>query len=388
MAVSLFIGPQGLVFKRAPGPKHPAFEALCRRDPGVLFGLLVGRDYFKVESFLAEDPPDPADLGQAFCIVHPLISGGVLRQVIPNQGLSEAIVVDGKGNLLFKEPIELITTPSTREPEYLQLTSQFHKTAAKPLAVFTQVFNEGPMLKAWETYYSRYLDIADLYVIDDGSSDGSVQALRRGTQVIRLPRGQFDSWGMSNYCSQFQRFLLSKYEWVVHVDCDELLVAKDEFGSSAFMARLEPDQIYKPDEALLVVHNTLTQESAFDFDLRQPFASQRSVWGQEIRAFLKPLLGSRPTTWGPGFHYCLEESETLNDFWLIHLKYVDVERLSYRYREWSALSSSGLTDEFYPHVKELREAPQGESLNLAKDELKKMMPTSLFELPDWVSQQL
>lgn len=386
MAVTLTIGPQGLVFKRLQGPKHPAFEALCRQDPGVLFGLLVGQNYFKVESFMVESPPDPADLGQAFRIVHPVITTGVLRQLLPNPTQAEAIVVDQNSNLLFKEPIELLLPEHLQRPDYLALTREFHKTSTRPMALFTQVFNEGPMLQLWETYYSQFLDFCDLYVIDDGSTDGSVQTLRRGTRVIHLPRGEFDSWGMSNYCSQFQRFLLSKYQWVVHVDCDELLIAKDGFGSKSFMARLQPGQIYMADEALLAVPQE--SDAPFDFTLRTPISRQRTLWGPETRAFLKPVLADQPSTWGPGFHYCLEPSVPLPDFWLIHLKYVDVERLSYRYREWSVLESSNLTDGFYPHVKELRQLPSDQSLAEAAEEIKRMTPAAPFALPDWFFKQI
>jgi hypothetical protein len=397
VAVSLFIGPQGLVFKRAPGPKHPAFEALCRRDPGVLFGLLVGRDYFKVESFLAEDPPDPADLGQAFCIVHPVITGGLIRQVTENPTQTNAIVVDAQGALLFSEPLQVFLPNHAGHAnpigpaqtlDFLQITRHLHGQKARPLAVFTNVYNEGPMLQAWETHYSKYLDQLDLYVVDDGSTDGSINLLNRSTQVVRLPKGQFDLWTMSNFCSYFQRFLLTKYQWVVHVDCDELLIAKDGFGSKDFLNRLQPNTIYQCDEALLVVQEH-DKESEFDFGFKTPLTQQRSRFGLEIRGFLKPVLADVPVTWGPGYHFCIEPAQFLEDFWLIHLKYVDFNRLCYRHQHWAAMASSSLTDAYYWHVKELRESKAVGEIEMAVEkDIQHVWPETPFELPDWVRQEI
>ena len=393
MAVTLTIGPQGLVFKRLQGPKHPAFEALCRQDPGVLFGLLVGRDYFKVESFLVQDPPDPADHGQAFRLVHPVITGGLIRQVSESPTNTHAIVVDTQGQLLFSEPLQVFlanaSEPLSQPPlDYIQVTRHLHGHKAKPLAVFTNVYNEGLMLRAWEVHYSQYLDHLDLYVIDDGSTDGSIQLLNRNTQVVRLPKGEFDNWGLSNFCSYFQRFLLSKYQWVVHVDCDELLIAKDGFGSQAFLSRLQPNNIFKCDEALLVVPER-DHEKPFDFNLRTPLTQQRQRFGPEIRGFLKPVLADIPVTWGPGYHYCIEPCQDLQDFWLIHLKYVDFDRLLYRHQHWGTMASSSLTDAYYWHVKDLRESKAAGDIEKAvEQDIQHVWPDTPFELPSWVREQI
>ena len=64
-------------------------------------------------------------------------------------------------------------------------------------------------------------------MIDHGSTPPAVEVLSPGTQCIRLPRGLTDPANTARFCNHFQRFLLTQYRWVIHVDVDELLVPED-----------------------------------------------------------------------------------------------------------------------------------------------------------------
>jgi len=389
--IALHIGNQGLLFVREPGTSNSqnAFQLACQNAPGFNIGVMAGgNEYSRIEPQFILPLPDAFSAQSGFRVVHPVMTAGLLARLGSQTGPLELIVFSDALELLERVVISIKLPQPSPQVDLLALTRHLHRNPAGRLAVFTNVFNEGPMLQAWEAHYSKVLDLIDLYVIDDGSTDGSLGLLSRDTRVIHIPKGEFDGWGMANFCSAFQRFLLTKYEWVCHVDCDELLIAKDGFGSDSFLARLTPNRILQADEALLVVQDEAASEVRFDFSLRRSITEQRSRFGPEIRGFLKPVLADIPVTWGPGYHYCLEQSEPLSDFWLIHLKYVDFHRLCYRYHQWSVMASSSLTDSYYWHVKELREADQSKVGEEVRKELDKIWPQQPFALPDWVRQQL
>jgi hypothetical protein len=52
------------------------------------------------------------------------------------------------------------------------------------------------------------------------------------------------------------------------------------------------------------------------------------------------VVSSEPATWGPGNHACLEESETLRELCLVHLKYFDFNFLFKKNLKWSKMSQS------------------------------------------------
>ena len=73
--------------------------------------------------------------------------------------------------------------------------------------------------------------------IDHGSDRSPSFALHPGTQIVSIPRGAVDHINISQFCGYFQRFLLSQYRWVIHVDSDELLV--HEHGVAALLEKLD-----------------------------------------------------------------------------------------------------------------------------------------------------
>lgn len=380
---------EGMIFRGpALDAQVDAFFLASQRTPGLNLALLSGSgEYSRIEHHYVQPLESTVAHEVGFRLVHPVITAALIARLGGVLGPTELIVFNDSLELLDRAPFQVKLPADQPQGDFLSLTRHLHRNPARRLAVFTNVFNEGPMLQAWQAHYAKYLDLVDLYVIDDGSTDGSLGLLSRDTKIISIPKGEFDGWGMANFCSAFQRFLLTKYEWVCHVDCDELLIAKDDFGSDAFLKRLHPGRIYKADEALLVVQER-EGEAEFDFSLRSPITAQRKRFGQEIRGFLKPVLASIPVTWGPGYHYCLEPSEPLQDFWLLHLKYVDFKRLCYRYHQWSSMSSSSLTDAYYWHVKELRETDHRQVMDEVRKEIDKVWPEDRFVLPEWVVQAI
>jgi hypothetical protein len=245
------------------------------------------------------------------------------------------------------EPLESHASVWLNLVDFAVLARQASSDAPSPrpgrMAIFTHVYNDAAMLQWWLRHYSRCVAPMCLHVIDHGSdtpltaADGPV-----GVQWVRLPRSVADHDNIAQFCNYYQRFLLTQYRWVLHVDVDELLVASD--GFTALLARLEalaqtqPEAIVQPRYAV-----ELLEQVGIDapLDLALPLGQQRTrAWPNP--QYQKPVLVAQPATWGPGFHYVMEAQRVLDDerLWLIHLAHADTQLAVQRNRKWQATAQS------------------------------------------------
>ena len=124
--------------------------------------------------------------------------------------------------------------------DLLKLNTQHIKLPEKParVAVFTQAYNEGDMLLYWQQHYAQQVGFENLYVLDNTSTDGSCQRLDPRVSVIHMPKAPVEHDHFAQAQGYFQRFLLLKYDWVIKVDTDELLVSEE--GLVKLLARTPP----------------------------------------------------------------------------------------------------------------------------------------------------
>ncbi len=215
------------------------------------------------------------------------------------------------------------------------------------LAIFTHVYNERDMLCLWERYYSNFVTHAHLYVIDHGSEQPFAHLLNPLTNVVRIPRGDVDHRNITSFCGNFQRFLLSQYQWVMHVDADEIIVHRN--GPEAFLQSL--DYLSGPvtrrvTRAVDIVHDPRV-EARIDFTA--PISLQRNNI-VPAAIYTKPVLSTAPTSWGLGFHYSMEESLLFadNDLWLFHLAHFDVQHTLDRSQNWNKTATSLAEAKLWP----------------------------------------
>jgi hypothetical protein len=221
------------------------------------------------------------------------------------------------------------------------------------IAVFTHAFNEGPMLKVWETHYSKITKQCNLYVIDDSSTDGSVANLSRNTNVLRIPRAEIDHYNMSAYCGFFQRFLLQRYEWVISTDVDELLFFPTRDPILDLAQYKEAPTVIKPSHALAVVHDK-SKEPRYDFCETGRLSFQRSRIVPEDEMYKKPLVSNTPITWIPGFHDCHEETVTLENMVLLHARLLDYGRYTAALYNWRDAPQSTSDARYFKRISELQ----------------------------------
>lgn len=188
------------------------------------------------------------------------------------------------------------------------------------VAIITMVYNEDVLLPIWLRYYGAHLGREHLYVIDDGSNDGSTAGLD-GVNVIRLERAPIDEDNRSLAISLFHERMLRHYDVVIFTDVDEILV---------------PDPLTKLGLLEYIARHTGAHTNAIGFDvIHNQFAEPEyshalGVFGQRrylkfTRSYCKQLIHRQPVTWGPGFHMTNHEPEVGVGLYLFHLRALDYE---------------------------------------------------------------
>jgi hypothetical protein len=251
----------------------------------------------------------------------------------------------------------------------------------KDLAVFTHLSNEHLFLKVFLSYYAKVTAQRDIYIIDHGSERFPSELLRGlDCQVVHLPRGEVDHVNIKRYCEFFQRFLLTQYRWVLHVDCDEILAHRH--GPQAIRAALaqqDTDCVLKPASAYHLVQHPDTEA---ELDASQPLTLQRQHL-TSAPGYLKPVLAAVPTDWMPGFHAALNQHQVrvAQDFCLIHLALVSLAERLARNRQWKSYALSASDQSYVDHEQRyLTEEP-------VRNDMMRRINEGFEPLPDWLKGQ-
>jgi len=186
-------------------------------------------------------------------------------------------------------------------------------------AVITMVYNEAFFLPLWYRHYGSQVGYENLYVIDHGSTDGSVDS--RLCNQIKIPRDNFDDKTRAAMVSALHKSLLNYFDTVIYTDCDEFIVVRpSKFESLLAYLQQQPHETIR-----CVGVNVLPHEPNMPpLDLNSPILLQRP-FGFATHWYFKPLISAVVTVWHPGFHGCDIPAALDLDVWLFHLKLADFQ---------------------------------------------------------------
>ena len=226
---------------------------------------------------------------------------------------------------------------SSTPDSFFDVLYELSKRLKRGAAAFTIVRNESVFLDLWVSYYASALGFENIFVLDNSSSDGSIERLKErnpSVNIVHVPlqRSCNYQW-QTDIIKTFQRVLLRAYDVCIYADSDEILIPNS--GSlSEFCTQVKT---YVRATGFGVVHQVDSESKA---DPKDILAKRSLMW--RAPQYDKTLISRLPLDWTKGQHEIYidnakditKPSETLS---LLHLRDVDFDlfcsRLESRLRE-------------------------------------------------------
>lgn len=190
--------------------------------------------------------------------------------------------------------------------------------ALMKIAAVTMCYNEKTFLPLWISHYGKYCGHENLFLIDNGSDDGSTQSLEP-INIIHEPRGEFCEIRRMELVSRIVLDLHGRYDAVLFSDTDELVTPNPaKYGGLREFLEKNPEPAFRSVGLNIIQEN----EDEPGIDPARPILRQRG-FAQFAHPYCKPLLARRPLRWSAGFHDCRENVGIHPDLILFHLKTMD-----------------------------------------------------------------
>jgi hypothetical protein len=164
-------------------------------------------------------------------------------------------------------------------------------------AVITFTYNEKINLPIWLRYYGSNFGEENLFIVDRGSNDGSVDDVGRAN-LLKIPRNEFDEHQKADFLINLHKALLNYYKTVIITDCDELL-SPDPLSYPTLRQYIDESDFEFVNAIGLEVLHIVDQEGPLD--LTRPILSQRQ-FARFQSPSCKNLIARTPIRWLTGFH--------------------------------------------------------------------------------------
>ena len=266
----------------------------------------------------------------------------------------------------------------------------------KNFAIITCVKNESHFLPLWMNYYSRFINVEDIYVIDNDSNDGSTDNLKCNKIPLHLEYSlDYDS--IVNRVNSLHEELIEMYEYVIYTDVDEFIIPKDGRTLGNFLDSIKgSDKRFFTTNGYNVYHNIDDEDP---IDLNKPILLQRKYMLKN-QGYDKTLISKVPMGWSPGFHECRYDNVYFEDedgnphrinetgkpnhedgLYLLHLHYFDLDLHNKKKKGYQNLSINPFQSHFAPHNKIFLEE---ELVNHFKSTLSES--SGLIEIPEIIKE--
>jgi hypothetical protein len=209
----------------------------------------------------------------------------------------------------------------------------------RSVAAFTIARNEQFFLRLWCNYYCKVIGQEDVYVVDNGSNDGSikvVQTLWPNINIISRPSSDTCNWlWLKNLAEEMQRMLLRSYEVVVFSDADEFLFPKNESLLSYIENFKLSSDMFKRAHGWNIVHQVDTEPTLLLNAGQHVLQHRDAMW--RMKRYDKTLITKVPLSYSRGFHVIYQDgkhADNVRDDGLdmLHAWQIDVTMFHERYK--------------------------------------------------------
>jgi len=173
-------------------------------------------------------------------------------------------------------------------------------------AVFTVQHDEDFYLPMWLKYYEEHFDAQDIYVVSHNCTELTKDILesaeQRGINVDRVNTNEiFNHAWLNDLVHGYQRKLLENYEYVLFVDCDEIVAPANQSLKS--FVNNASDVAYRCYGYELILDGIVANVN-----------------------YNKTLLSSIPLNYVYGYHTAAPEFPVTNELHLYHLHRLNYEK--------------------------------------------------------------
>lgn len=159
-------------------------------------------------------------------------------------------------------------------------------------AIITIVQNGNNFIQVWYRYYRRFFNEKDIYILDFGTSDQSLDGLV--ANIIPIKDASIERVEEGNkLINEFKSKLLDTYNYILYADYDEII-----YYPHGFDALLKLDLPYYTTLGYEIVQKR-AEEPPIDWE--KTILSQRSYW-YRCQQYDKPLITREDFSWAPGNH--------------------------------------------------------------------------------------
>lgn len=204
--------------------------------------------------------------------------------------------------------------------------------------------NDEKFLNLWYRYYSRFFLDRDIYIIDNESTDGSIEKFRLkhiqvNVSTVKTPY-VYDEGVLTQAVidKQFELFTHLNYDVVVYTDIDEFIIPDPSRWKDLrnYIEKIMEEREHIGTHGYEIYQDK--NEPSLNFDSNQ-ILNQRNWWC-ECDFYKKPLITRIPVEWGWGFHdFGIESREWVRadyHLYLFHLQKIDYNYCLEKHRRYNS----------------------------------------------------
>ncbi len=210
----------------------------------------------------------------------------------------------------------------------------------KKICAITMVRNDEFYLRKWTAYYGKQLGEENLYILLDGKDQAVPDWCPKANITLcdKIPGNVVAAEkDRLNKLSDLAAELLKRYDLVIGVDADEILLVDPKLGLSLSDFLSQYDIKTSISGLGVDVGQNINEEG--DIDESKSFLSQRHYARLSTR-YTKPSVLAKPLRWGAGFHRIKGHNfHIAKDLYLFHFGYFDLSRIKERFNDKDRLAA-------------------------------------------------